>query len=108
MIVDWDVHHGNATEHQFEENPNVLYVSLHRYDAGQFYPGTGKPSSTGKGRGAGYNINIGWSGPGAGDPEYMAAFHNLIMPIGHAFNPDLVLVSAGLTRRAAIHWVGAA
>ena len=95
MIVDWDVHHGNATEHQFEDNPNVLYVSLHRYDSGQFYPGTGKPSSTGKGRGAGYNVNIGWNGPGAGDPEYLAAFHNLIMPIGHAFNPDLVLVSAG-------------
>ncbi len=95
LIVDWDVHHGNATEHQFEDDPNVLYVSIHRYDQGNFYPGTGHPYSVGTGRGRGFNINIGWNGPGAGDAEYLAAFHQLIMPIGHAFNPDLVLVSAG-------------
>ena len=95
LIVDWDVHHGNATEHQFDENPNVLYISLHRYDESHFYPGTGHPHSVGSGLGRGYNINIGWNGPGAGDAEYLAAFHQLVMPIGHAFNPDLVFVSAG-------------
>ena len=57
--------------------------------------GTGHPFSVGSDAGRGFNINIGWNGPGAGDAEYIAAFNQVIMPIGHAFNPDLVLVSAG-------------
>ena len=97
LILDWDVHHGNATEHQFADDPTVLYISLHRYDGGEFYPGTGHPKSTGRGDGLGYNVNIGWEvrGSGPGDAEYLAAMHHLILPIGHAFKPDLVFISAG-------------
>jgi acetoin utilization deacetylase AcuC-like enzyme len=54
LIVDWDVHHGNGTQHIFEEDPNVLYFSVHRYDSGQFYPGTGAVTECGKDKGEGY------------------------------------------------------
>lgn len=95
LILDWDIHHGNATENQFLDDPNVLYISLHRYEGGQFYPGTGSPTVVGEGRGAGHNINIGWPHGGVGDVEYLAAFWHIIMPIATSFAPDLVLVSAG-------------
>lgn len=95
LIVDWDIHHGNATENQFLDDPNVMYVSLHRYEKGSFYPGSGDPKVVGTGRGAGYNINIAWPHGGVGDIEYMAAFYHVIMPIATSFAPDLVLVSAG-------------
>ena len=95
LILDWDIHHGNATENQFLDDPNVLYISLHRYEGGQFYPGTGAPTVVGEGRGAGRNINIGWPHGGVGDVEYLAAFWHVIMPIATSFAPDLVLVSAG-------------
>ena len=59
-IFDWDVHHGDGTEQIFLRDPNVLFVSLHRYDEGLFYPGTGTPTTVGMGEGEGYNINVGW------------------------------------------------
>ncbi|NIR38634.1 MAG: histone deacetylase, partial [Actinobacteria bacterium] len=46
LILDWDVHHGNGTQHSFEEDPSVMYVSLHQYP---YYPGTGAYSETGVG-----------------------------------------------------------
>ena len=67
LIVDWDIHHGNATENQFLDDPNVMYISLHRYEKGSFYPGSGDPKVVGTGRGAGYNINIGWPHGGVGE-----------------------------------------
>jgi hypothetical protein len=80
----------------FYDDPNVLYVSLHRWEQGDFYPGTGDPSRVGEGAGRGYNCNIGWCGlPAPGDVEYAAAFDELIMPLARAFDPELVLVSAG-------------
>lgn len=95
LILDWDVHHGNGTERQFYEDPSVLFISLHRYDHGNFYPGTGHIENVGRGAGEGYNINIAWNGGGTGDAEYMMAFDDVIMPVATAFAPDLVLVSAG-------------
>jgi acetoin utilization deacetylase AcuC-like enzyme len=95
LILDWDVHHGNGTEKMFYSDPTVLYVSLHRYDRGTFYPGTGHVSSVGVGEGAGYNVNIAWEKDGMGDADYLHAFDEVIMPIAHSFNPELVLVSAG-------------
>jgi acetoin utilization deacetylase AcuC-like enzyme len=95
LILDWDVHHGNGTEKMFYSDPTVLYVSLHRYDKGTFYPGTGHVSSVGVNEGAGYNVNIAWEKEGMGDADYIHAFDELIMPIAHSFNPELVLVSAG-------------
>ncbi|XP_038604220.1 histone deacetylase 6 isoform X2 [Tachyglossus aculeatus] len=97
LILDWDVHHGNGTQHMFEEDPSVLYVSLHRYDHGSFFPTSedGDSSRTGRGRGEGFTLNVPWNGPRMGDPEYLTAFHRIIMPVAYEFNPELVLVSAG-------------
>ncbi|KNC46732.1 class II RPD3 type histone deacetylase [Thecamonas trahens ATCC 50062] len=63
LILDWDVHHGNGTQRMFEYSPDVLYISLHRFDHGRFYPGTryGGPTSIGFGAGKGYSVNIGWN-----------------------------------------------
>lgn len=91
LVVDWDVHHGNGTQHIFEQDPSVLYVSTHQYP---FYPGTGAATEVGSGRGRGYTVNIPLP-PGCGDPEYVAAFARIVLPIARAFSPDFVLVSAG-------------
>ncbi|XP_043939807.1 histone deacetylase 7 isoform X2 [Protopterus annectens] len=98
LIVDWDVHHGNGTQQVFYKDCNVLYISLHRYDDGNFFPGSGAPEEVGSGPGEGFNVNVAWTGgvdPPMGDPEYLAAFRSVVMPIAHAFSPDIVLVSAG-------------
>ncbi|XWV25730.1 histone deacetylase 6 [Tupanvirus soda lake] len=100
VILDWDVHHGNATQHMFEDDPRVLYISIHRYDKGLFYPG-GKdadPNMIGKGNGIGKNVNIGWNTGGyfsMGDTEYIYAYENLIKPMIEEYNPQLIIVSAG-------------
>lgn len=96
-ILDWDVHHGNGTQHSFEEDPSVLYISLHQYP---FYPGTGSHSETGKGRGSGATLNCPMSA-GAGDEDYRAAFVDRILPKLHGFQPQLVLISAGFDAHAA-------
>ncbi|KAK3108585.1 hypothetical protein FSP39_011347 [Pinctada imbricata] len=98
LIVDWDVHHGNSTQQIFYSDPSVLYISIHRHDNGNFFPGTGSPSECGEGEGAGFNVNIAFGGslePPLGDAEYLAAFRTLVMPIAKDFKPDIVLVSAG-------------
>uniref|UniRef100_A0A8C8T030 Histone deacetylase n=1 Tax=Pelusios castaneus TaxID=367368 RepID=A0A8C8T030_9SAUR len=98
LIVDWDIHHGNGTQQAFYSDPSVLYVSLHRYDNGNFFPGSGAPEEVGSGMGVGYNVNIAWTGgvdPPVGDVEYLAAFRTVVMPIANEFSPDVVLVSAG-------------
>ncbi|XP_041836976.1 histone deacetylase 7-like [Melanotaenia boesemani] len=98
LIVDWDVHHGNGTQEAFYDDPGVMYISLHRYDNGNFFPGSGHPSEVGTGAGEGFNVNVGWTGglnPPMGDAEYLAAFRAVVMPIAHEFSPDVVLVSAG-------------
>ncbi|CAO1639065.1 unnamed protein product [Sympodiomycopsis kandeliae] len=97
LILDWDVHHGNGTQRAFEEDADILYISLHRYDNGNFYPGTtyGRSASLGTGTGLGYSINIPWPMGGMGDGEYLYAFHQVVMPIAAEFGPDLVIISAG-------------
>ncbi|KAG0212527.1 Histone deacetylase 4 [Mortierella sp. GBA30] len=99
LIIDWDVHHGNGTQQIFYENPNVLYISLHRWDNGHFYPFTGAPDECGEEAGEGKNVNIAWSsygrGQAMGDVEYIAAFWYVLLPIARQFQPDLVMVSAG-------------
>uniref|UniRef100_A0A3B4ZVS4 Histone deacetylase n=1 Tax=Stegastes partitus TaxID=144197 RepID=A0A3B4ZVS4_9TELE len=99
LIVDWDIHHGNGTQQAFYSDPNVLYISLHRYDDGNFFPGSGAPEElqVGSGAGVGFNVNIAWTGgvePPMGDVEYLTAF-SVVMPIAQQFSPDVVLVSAG-------------
>lgn len=97
LIVDWDVHHGNGIQHAFEDEPRVLYVSLHRYDHGLFFPSSEDANydRVGRGPGEGFTINIPWNKSGMGDAEYMAAFTQVVMPVAYQFNPELVLVAAG-------------
>jgi acetoin utilization deacetylase AcuC-like enzyme len=85
-IVDFDVHHGNGTEALFADVPTVLTVSLHQWP---LWPGTGGPGSTSDGI-----VNVPLA-PGSGDVEYRRAFEDVVEPVVRAFEPDLVLVSAG-------------
>ncbi|XP_012259593.2 histone deacetylase 6 isoform X2 [Athalia rosae] len=97
LIVDWDIHHGNGTQNILERDPKILYISIHRYDNAGFFPNSKKANYTvtGAGPGEGFNVNIPWNKKGMGDPEYIAAFQQIVMPIAYQFNPELVLVSAG-------------
>ncbi|GBN95957.1 Histone deacetylase 4 [Araneus ventricosus] len=98
LILDWDVHHGNGLQQIFYDDPHVLYISLHRHDDGNFFPGTGATEEVGTDDGIGFNINIAWSSglsPPLGDAEYMAAFRSLIIPIIRDFDPEVILVAAG-------------
>ncbi|CAL8109628.1 unnamed protein product [Orchesella dallaii] len=97
LILDWDVHHGNGIQHIFEDDPRVLYISIHRYDHGGFFPCSSDAdyNVVGVGAGAGFNVNIPWNRKGMGDTEYLAAFLNVVMPIAYEYNPELVFVSAG-------------
>ena len=91
LIVDWDVHHGNGTQHLFEEDPSVFYVSTHQYP---HYPGTGAYSETGTGAGKGATLNCPMNA-GAGNETYTQAFSETILPAIDAFGPDMILISAG-------------
>ncbi|CAH2102130.1 unnamed protein product [Euphydryas editha] len=97
LVVDWDVHHGNGTQRITYGDKEILYISIHRYDNGSFFPHSKDAdyTATGEGRGEGYNVNIPWNKRGMGDVEYMAAFTQVILPIAYEYNPELVLVSAG-------------
>ncbi|XP_076461218.1 histone deacetylase 4-like isoform X3 [Babylonia areolata] len=98
LIVDWDVHHGNGTQQVFYDDPHVLYISIHRHDNGNFFPGTGASMECGADSGQGYNVNIAFGGglnPPMGDAEYLTAFRTIVMPIAREFNPECVLVSSG-------------
>lgn len=97
LIVDWDVHHGNGIQEVFYDDPNVLYISLHVYSGGKFYPtgDYGDHLHCGEGAGVGRNVNIPWETAGMTDGDYLYAFQQVIMPIAQDFNPDMVIVSAG-------------
>ncbi len=90
LILDWDVHHGNGTQHIFEEDPTVFYISLHQYP---LYPGTGRAEERGRGAGEGFTLNIPLP-PGSSDEAYRSAFHK-IAPAISAFQPGLIVLSAG-------------
>jgi len=90
-ILDWDVHHGNGTQHIFEEDPSVLYVSLHQYP---FYPGTGAREERGRGAGQGFTVNVPLPA-GTGEERYLEAFEREILPALERFEPGLLLISAG-------------
>ena len=91
FVIDYDVHHGNGTQHIFEEDDTVFYFSTHEYP---HYPGTGKDSEKGIGKGKGYTCNVPMSS-GTGDKEYLSVYQNILPPLVKAFEPDLILVSAG-------------
>jgi len=91
VIIDYDVHHGNGIQSMFYDDPRVLYISTHQYP---FYPGTGAASELGRGGGAGFTVNIPLEA-GAGDADLDFVFRRVALPIALAFQPQLVVVSAG-------------
>ncbi len=91
LIVDWDVHHGNGTQHAFEEDPRVFYFSVHQ---SPLYPGTGMAWERGRGAGEGTTLNRPLP-PYAGDAEFLGALRDGLVPAADAFRPGFVLVSAG-------------
>ena len=91
LILDWDVHHGNGTQHSFETDPSILYVSIHQYPC---YPGTGAYSENGVGSGVGATLNCPMPA-GSHDADYMTTFIEKILPKIDDFAPELVLLSAG-------------
>jgi acetoin utilization deacetylase AcuC-like enzyme len=91
LIFDWDVHHGNGTQHSFDEDPSVLYASTHQFP---YYPGTGAAAEVGRGRGAGFTLNIPLPA-GCGDEIYLGALQRLLVPVTQKFRPDIILVSCG-------------
>ena len=92
-ILDWDVHHGNGTQHIFESDPTVMYLSVHK--GGSFYPGTGKVNEVGVENGKGFTVNCPFLMSGMGDNDYVPLFRHIFVPIMKEFNPQLVIVSAG-------------
>jgi acetoin utilization deacetylase AcuC-like enzyme len=95
LIVDWDVHHGNGTQDIFYRDGSVLFFSTHQ---SPWYPGTGAAAETGEGAGAGLTINCPFPA-GAGSGKIFAAFRDVLLPAADAFQPDLVLLSAGFDSR---------
>jgi len=92
-ILDFDVHHGNGTQHHFEERADVLFISIHQHPK-TCYPGTGYHEETGKGKGEGTTLNIPLM-PGGGDEVYAKAMNDGVLPALQRFKPDALLVSAG-------------
>jgi acetoin utilization deacetylase AcuC-like enzyme len=90
-VVDFDVHHGNGTQHIFDDDPRVLYVSSHAYP---FYPGTGALDEVGEGKGEGFTVNLPLPGT-MGDAEYARIYREIVEPVVRNFDPELVLVSVG-------------
>jgi acetoin utilization deacetylase AcuC-like enzyme len=96
MIFDWDVHHGNGTSDIFYGTDAVLFVSVHQ---SPLYPGTGHPSEVGDGAGAGYTVNLPVP-PGADDHLYLSLVDHVVAPLARAYEPQLLLVSAGYDAHA--------
>ena len=92
-IVDFDVHHGNGTQHIFEEDPDVFYYSIHQHPTFAF-PGTGRAFETGSGEGIGSTRNYPVL-PGHGDKEYQGLIQRDFIPVIEAFSPEVIIVSAG-------------
>ncbi len=92
-IIDFDVHHGNGTQHIFEQDPSVFYYSIHQHPSFA-YPGTGREFEYGKGAGQGYTKNSPML-PGQGDEEYKAQIKNTLLVDFEKFEPEVILVSAG-------------
>jgi len=91
LIVDWDVHHGNGTQHSFDDDSSVLFFSTHQYP---HYPGTGRATERGCGKGEGATINVPME-VGEGDEAYLAVFQKVLVPAADDFKPDVVIISAG-------------
>lgn len=106
-IVDWDVHHGDGTQHVFQKEKDIMLISIHRYDRGTFYPATefGDCKNQGLGNAVGSKLNLPldyvdetfkeYKFQSPGDNEYIYLYHRIIEPVLREFNPDFILVSSG-------------
>jgi len=92
-IVDFDVHHGNGTQAAVDDDPSVLFISLHQHPS-TCYPGSGHEWETGIGPGRGYTINLPFY-PGADDHDYMKVFESRVVPELEEYKPEMLLISAG-------------
>ncbi len=95
LVIDWDYHHGNATQNAFYEDPSVMFFSSHDWQA---YPGTGDPSLVGKGDATGLNINVHLD-CGSKDKNMLDAWDKKLLPAAEAFEPDFIIISAGFDSR---------
>lgn len=120
LIVDWDVHHGQATQRMFYDDPRVLYFSVHRYEHGTFWPNLRESDYDyiGEHNGGGYNFNVPLNRTGMTNADYLAIFQQILLPVAievsvfvfdwslqhfvnsakickTQFQPELVIVSAG-------------
>lgn len=93
LIFDWDVHHGNGTQHRFEDDPNVLFCSIHQ-DPHTLYPGTGYASEVGTGEGAQTTLNLPMPA-GSSDDDYQRILQDRFLPAAEAFRPEFIFVSTG-------------
>lgn len=91
LVLDWDLHHGNGTQHAFYDRRDVLYMSLHQHP---YFPGSGAATEIGSGEGRGYTVNVPLPA-GRGDRDYLAVFRDVFLPIALQYRPELILVSAG-------------
>jgi acetoin utilization deacetylase AcuC-like enzyme len=91
LVLDWDVHHGNGTQHSFDADPSVLYFSTHQFP---YYPGTGDFGEAGSGKGLGTTVNVPMPA-GCGDAEYVGAMQRVLAPVARWYRPDVLLVSCG-------------
>ncbi|OQR72538.1 histone deacetylase 6-like [Tropilaelaps mercedesae] len=97
LIVDWDVHHGQASQYSFYTDPRVLYFSIHRYEEGNFWPELRESNwdYIGEGSGTGYNINVPLNKTGMENWDYAEILHQILLPVASEFKPQLILVSSG-------------
>jgi len=91
LILDWDVHHGNGTQHYFERDPSVLFLSTHQFP---YYPGTGDCTEAGRDKAVGTTVNVPMPA-GCGDDEYVGALLRILVPVARRFAPEMILVSCG-------------
>ncbi len=91
LLVDWDVHHGNGTQHVFENDPRFAFFSVHQ---GNFYPGTGAIHEIGRGDGTGYTLNLPLK-PAMDDDDYRYCFQKVVVPFARQYKPQMILLSAG-------------
>ena len=91
LVIDWDLHHGNGTQHSFYNRSDVLYFSTHQFP---HYPGTGSWDEIGQDKGKGFTVNVPLSG-GKTDEDYLFIFRKILAPIASDFKPEFILVSAG-------------
>jgi acetoin utilization deacetylase AcuC-like enzyme len=97
FIFDWDVHHGNGTAAAFRRRADVLFASIHQE---RIYPGTGLLGDVGSGPGEGYTINLPVPA-GSEEDLWLSLVEHIVLPAARAFEPDLVLISAGFDAHVA-------